>query len=325
MGIVKKTKSLRNYLAVSLPILKVLPFPYRIFRFYYVFDMLNALIRHGISPMEYMELGFWEVPSYKRSEYLTERILLSADFIDHFYTKESFNLITNKRDFNIKYSNFLYRDWLFTQDCDDDTIREFMQKQNKVIIKPLLESRGIGIRILDKSYADWVIDEKHKGVFYMIEQILCNHHVLKELNETSLQTLRVETVIDKNGKCHIINCCLFVGGDRSVVSNAHGGGTTWHVNMQTGIVDSDGFSVDGRSVSKLKNGENVRGIHIPYFEDLNNFIAKVALVTPEARYIGWDVAVLEDGLALIEGNVQPGVCTQRVDGIPKRPILESYA
>lgn len=325
MGVIKKISNLKNYFTISLPALKGLPFPNRIFRFFYVFDMLNALRVYGISTKEYIELGLWKVPSKEYSRYLTERILLSDKFKGTFYTKEAFDLMNNKKEFNVKYSNFLHREWLYTRECAEDILRSFCKKHSKVIIKPLAEDRGRGIKIIDESQVEWLIDEKNKGTYYLVEQVLSNHPILSELNPTSLQTLRVETVLDKCGYCHIINCCLFVGGDKSIVSNAHGGGTQWHVNLQTGVVDSDGYSVEGWSLKRLKNGKNVRGIQIPYFEKLRDFINDVAMVTPEARYIGWDVAVLQDGLAIIEGNVQPGVCTQRVDGIPKLHIIESYA
>ena len=34
---------------------------------------------------------------------------------------------------------------------------------------------------------------------------------------------------------------------------------------------------------------------------------EAALVVPEIRYVGWDVAITEDDVCLIEGNCYPGI------------------
>ena len=45
------------------------------------------------------------------------------------------------------------------------------------------------------------------------------------------------------------------------------------------------------------------GFQIPYWEECKRFIEKTARVTPEVRYVGWDVVLLQDGnFALIEAN-----------------------
>ena len=50
----------------------------------------------------------------------------------------------------------------------------------------------------------------------------------------------------------------------------------------------------------------IKGIQIPHWEDLKNTVIKMALKTDEMHYIGWDMAVLEDGVDVVEANPYPG-------------------
>ena len=44
---------------------------------------------------------------------------------------------------------------------------------------------------------------------------------------------------------------------------------------------------------------------IPYWEEVKNLCCKAANKINQVRYIGWDVAIKEDGPILIEGNHDP--------------------
>ena len=44
------------------------------------------------------------------------------------------------------------------------------------------------------------------------------------------------------------------------------------------------------------------GFEVPNWSGLVDFVTKATQVFPTARMIAWDVAILEDGFELIEGN-----------------------
>ena len=97
------------------------------------------------------------------------------------------------------------------------------------------------------------------------------------------------------------------------------------MDIKTGRVDANGFNPEGwwleiHPVSKIK----FVGLKIPSIDKLESYIKDVCKVLPNARYVGWDVAITPEGFELIEGNFCPGQCTQTCDGIPKYNILKSY-
>ena len=51
------------------------------------------------------------------------------------------------------------------------------------------------------------------------------------------------------------------------------------------------------------SGKRIVGFQIPFWQECKAFIERVARVTPQIRYVGWDVVVLPDGgFSLIEAN-----------------------
>ena len=48
------------------------------------------------------------------------------------------------------------------------------------------------------------------------------------------------------------------------------------------------------------------GYDIPEFKDCIKIIEEISTIEPEARYVGWDIAITPYGLELLEGNIPPG-------------------
>lgn len=46
---------------------------------------------------------------------------------------------------------------------------------------------------------------------------------------------------------------------------------------------------------------------IPYWDKIIEMIKRAALVIPEVRLVGWDVAITSNGVQIIEGNHNPGI------------------
>ena len=59
----------------------------------------------------------------------------------------------------------------------------------------------------------------------------------------------------------------------------------------------------------------IPGFQIPNWSGVLDYARTLALVVLSARYIGWDIVILEDGYDVIEGNLHPGQDFQGCDGI----------
>ena len=64
---------------------------------------------------------------------------------------------------------------------------------------------------------------------------------------TSVNTIRTHTILDKKGKAHVIKAILRAGVGDSVVDNYAQGGSIYEVDLQTGIVCSRGKSKAGEN------------------------------------------------------------------------------
>ena len=57
------------------------------------------------------------------------------------------------------------------------------------------------------------------------------------------------------------------------------------------------------------------GFNIPNWDKVLNMVRSAALVMKNVGYIGWDIAILEDGCEIIEANVNyPGTNIIQLDG-----------
>ena len=125
---------------------------------------------------------------------------------------------------------------------------------------------------------------------------------MASLNPSSVNTIRVLTF-----KGEVIACALRIGGDDAVVDNLHSNGVCAHLDRNEGVIDA--LCIDNKLNKYLKHprtGKLLVGFQVPNWEILIARVKEAATVVPEVEYIGWDVAVLDDDVAIIEGNHDPG-------------------
>lgn len=139
----------------------------------------------------------------------------------------------------------------------------------------------------------------------MIEEYVEQHELLDKLNPSCLNTVRIVTVLDGHQNVNIIGAVIRLGVNNDV-DNFHSGGIAVNIDVQTGKMCGNGF--------RLAPSDNVffdrhpvtnivfDGYQLPNWDILIEAVKNAALVIPEARTIGWDVAIIDSGVSLIEGN-----------------------
>jgi hypothetical protein len=160
----------------------------------------------------------------------------------------------------------------------------------------------------------------------LLEEFIEQHEDMSSLNASSVNTVRVYTVLDREHVPHILSCSIRVGGAGSCVDNYHSGGVVYPVDIETGVVYMPGKDIMGKElIYHPGTNKKVVGFEIPNYDGLKQFVARAALELPESRLIAWDVAVLKKGFEFVEGNYagDPGVM-QVPSGVGKLPLLKSY-
>ena len=266
-------------------------------------DALWNFIRYGVTPNEYLGWQFYAKSALEKRTFYsarrkprTEKKLNAAKFYDTFWKKEIFNSI---------FSEFIERDWLYVPDATDEEIAKFLNDHTKVIVKPTDLSSGKGIHIYNNEGYDLMRNNK-----VLLEDCIIQAKEMSSLNPTSVNTIRVYTILDKWGGVHILSASVRVGGIGSTTDNFHSGGVGYPIDIQYGIVKAAGADMMGeRHIIHPGTEIIVVGFKIPRWNSLIEFVNRAAQKIPDARMIAWDVAITENGFDMVEGNYDgdPGV------------------
>lgn len=282
--------------------------------------MFNYFI-FGCSVDEYNCLFFENRNVKSKREFVTMRKNRKLDKM--FNSDEANKILWNKNLFNEYFSQFNQRVSLMIEpDTTDEAINSFIKKceGKDVILKPTYMYYGIGVHKAES--LDEIKQLRDEGKRYVAEEMISNCKELAKLNESSLNTLRCVTCLDAKAEVHFIAIALRLGSRGAIMDNFYGGGIGYHVDVETGFVDRKGMDVLGNDnyLRHPSSGVVMPGFQIPRFEEMKEYVKRVAKHLPDARYVGWDIAVTPDSFEVIEGNVSPSAELSQCDqkGVLKR-------
>lgn len=271
------------------------------------YDYAMSVVRHRCLIRQYVIGGFWKLSNPERRRRLTYSRMVKL--FDCYNASEYVHLLNNKPEFNAFFREFVHRDWLYVGSASRDEFEAFVVKHDAVIIKPVGGVEGVGVRkfvLSSNPGTDMAaMYEALKREDVMVEQIIVQHPQMV-FGNSSVNTIRVHTVLDSSGKAHAVKPILRAGVGNSVVDNYCQGGLIYEVDLATGIV-----CTPGQSKSNMKTyvhpGTNVvmLGYKIPNWDVVIRECERAAESLPQVRIIGWDVAVTASGVELIEGNHNP--------------------
>lgn len=123
-------------------------------------------------------------------------------------------------------------------------------------------------------------------------------------NSSSVNTLRMVTLLCADGKPKVVVGVLRIGRAGKTADNFHHYWITTTIDVENGIVNAPGIDREfKRYIVHPDSGEQIIGFNIPCWDKATELVRQAALVIPEVRYVGWDVAIDSDGnTQLIEGN-----------------------
>ena len=137
----------------------------------------------------------------------------------------------------------------------------------------------------------------------LLEECITQHPSMS-FNNTSVNTIRVYSVLDRQGKAHILKAVLRAGVGDSVVDNFHSGGVIYPVNIEHGFIEASGVRRLDRKEVIIHPGTDIimLGFKIPHWEQLIETVKMMAESLPQVRYIGWDMVITPEGVDMIEAN-----------------------
>jgi hypothetical protein len=272
-------------------------------------SMFWCVLRHGSSPAEYAYLGFDKKSDRERADYFT--MFRFERFIKKVNTGDKM-VFMNKIQFNQRFAAYLHRDWMDISQASFEEFSDFVRRHGEVMLKATELSCGKGIsRYVYREGDDLRVLYKANQDMLM-EEVIHQHQDLAAFNPQSVNVPRLNTMLDENGQVHVFSAFLRTGAGDAIVDNLGAGGMAAHIDPATGIVTT--LAIDAalnEYICHPRTGVPFPGFQVPHWDEAIAIVTQAAKEVPEMRYIGWDVAITDDGVCLIEGNDRADICVRQ--------------
>lgn len=270
-------------------------------------EILKSSAYCGASYEDYCSFKLYEVPLKKHAEYTTLDMFdkMRLKYNEHFKAIELFD---DKAKFNETFSDLINRKWFVNKDLSYKEFEKKISGLKSVLVKPLASTKGMGIKKYNCGKNKKERKELYEEIINLpesiIEEYIVQHKDVMKFCPTSVNTVRITTLYH-NGKCNFLYA-VFRMGRGEVVDNFHAGGIAAAIDIKTGTVISDASDLDGNVFAKNPYSKlKIKGFKIPHWDKIIETCEKASNRVEGVSLIGWDFAITDKGVELIEGN--PGV------------------
>lgn len=285
-------------------------------RLWLLMDIVQSGFRYGAGYKDYDLFAFYEKTAAQRATFVTRGV--SNSITKKLNDPGYYHFFDEKNEFYENFQEYLHRQWLYLGNCTDTQLEAFWENHTEAIIKPTGTSGGDGVeklKMADFPTVGALKDYMHKAGTDLIEEVVVQHPDIERLAPGAVNTVRVLT-IQAEGEAHILFAGLRMGNSDRPVDNICAGGMFTPIDKETGIIPNDAWDTQGRVYTHHpKSGEQIRGFQLPFWPELLAMCKEAAGKIPQMGYLGWDVAITEDGPLLIEGNNIPSH-----DLLPQAPL-----
>lgn len=189
-------------------------------------------------------------------------------------------------------------------------------KRSKIFIKPCSGQLGQGSFTIEKKqdviylngrtceYEDFIQKIRHGD--WIVQDYITQHSGLLNLNPSSVNTIRLQTVISEEGEIVPFGALLRIGRNGQFVDNWAKGGIAVGIDMGTGTLMKYGYLKPVFGTRPLTVHPNTQipfeGYSIPFFFETVSLAKKLHSNLYRCHSVGWDIAITPEGPLFIEGN-----------------------
>ena len=283
-------------------------------------DIRKYWMKYGFSPSEYFLYHIFEGNEERNETFVSAVDLLKIASILN--ERSQSKILSHKYRCYRYFKEFYHRECISGEDMDES----FVERHPRFMIKYNNGSKGVGITLEDVRYyrsAQELVEKVRKMENVICEQLIEQDERLAQFHQGSVNTVRVRTIKNLNGKTVIWKSNFRTGRGGSFVDNAFMGGPSAMIDPETGIIISDGYSQEGISYERHPDtGLVFKGFQIPEWEELREFVLKIAERADKLRYIGWDLALTKDGWIMVEAISFAQLATPQAHG--PTPLKEEF-
>jgi hypothetical protein len=260
-------------------------------------DMIYCSIKYQAAFFDYLEFEFYNLNNKQRKTFLTNG--KNNEIVKIFNDKNYWHILDNKKEFNDYFKKYLNRDYL-SPNSSKDEFNNFIKNKDKIILKPVDGIGGKGIEIKKTSEIDYEYCKK-----YLLEEVIIQNKKLNKIYDKSVNSLRMFTFFD--GKNSYLLQSIIKFGNNGFVDNFSSGGMYAFVDDLGKVITPAIDQNDNIYISHPYSKEKILGFTVPLFEEAKKTVLNASKELNNIKYIGWDVAIKDDGICIIEGNSYPGV------------------
>jgi len=302
---------------------------YSLGRWRLFWDVVGCALKYGISFHEYFYYDFAGKTAAQRAEYA------SMGFMYRYQKRMNppgkREMLADKQKFDRAFAEFMHRGIMNPLTATAEEVADFVRGKDKVVLKRSTGGQGKNVQVVflkrDSHTAEWVYEEAREKQYDILEEFVQQHPALQGLSPNSLNTIRFITQRLEDGSVEVIGASLRMGLEKNT-DNLSSGGITCKVDVDSGKVDSLGYSFDiTQPLCEVHpvSGVKLVGFQIPFWTEIKAMCLQAAAKYDDNRSVGWDVAIKPDGPLLIEGNHDWGARVwQMPAGKGLKRLLEKY-
>jgi hypothetical protein len=182
---------------------------------------------------------------------------------------------------------------------------ERLRKQDTVVLKPSTGRGGTGVRLASPAEVEAMVTEG--GTELLVQERIVQHADISRIYPGSLNTVRVLAVrLPGHGPVLAAAVHRWGAAGTGPVDNISSGGLCSRVDLETGRL---GPAI-GRPRARHRpefdqhpdTGVQITGVLVPEWKAVRDLALELMNAFPEVSHVGWDLAVSDRGVQVIEGN-----------------------
>lgn len=271
-----------------------------------LFDIIYCGLKYMAGYVDYEVFGFYNLNKSQRETIITRGI--NNKFVTALNNKNFVDLLDNKLLFNEKFNKYLKREWINLKEASIEDFEKYLKDKKNIIVKPVDQACGRNIEKINVENVDNPQDlykqlvEKEQ---FLVEDLIVQHPEMNKLYPEAVNTLRIVSVT-KNNNVHIMFRSIRMGNSGNVVDNFNHGGLFTTID-EDGVIRKPAVDKKGNIYENHPyTNTPILGFEIPNFKEAMEYVKQMALEIPEVGYVGWDIAITENGPVVVEANPFPG-------------------
>lgn len=262
---------------------------------------------YGVNPHFYFPTRCWEMDDKTLKKMI--RLSDSGKLKRKYNTQKANAILNNKVRFNEVFSDLIGRKFWVNRETSYEEFCQFADGLDEIFCKPVDLSRGVGTMKLKvegnlKELYDYLMAQPE----LLVEECVKQHHEMSEFYENAVNTVRLFCLLDHDEFVPFASFVRFA--EQGVADNIGAGGLGCGVDVATGIIETKGLDRWHRlqEVHPV-SGKKFEGFQIPHWDKVLEIAEQGLRKLDGLNYVGWDIAICEDKVVLIEGNSTPSIAT----------------